>query len=69
MLWYNNYTTTTKKIDFRYLIYNIFNQHWIMFTDVVPVINALNTTCRRVSDVLINGKSTSHMATPEDSER
>ena len=29
----------------------------------------MNKTCQRISDVMINGKATSHMAAPEDASR
>lgn len=36
--------------------------------DVLPLVTKLNSTCHHISDALIHGKATSHMAAKEDSQ-
>eukprot|EP00111_Clytia_hemisphaerica_P019398 TCONS_00057251-protein len=56
----------SKKVQDTTIAYSTFHND---YEDVVPVLNSMNKTCQRISDVMINGKATSHMATPEDSSR
>ena len=43
--------------------------HFPLETGLIPLLSSLQSSTHLISDALINGKATSHMAKPEDSQR
>ncbi|XP_057294882.1 huntingtin-interacting protein 1-like isoform X1 [Hydractinia symbiolongicarpus] len=47
---------------------NTYSSFHTTHEDVLPLVTKLNSTCHHISDALIHGKATSHMAAQEDSQ-